>query len=40
MKYAFTRRFSMMPGSAHFNTMAEYRAWCEANMPEWLGYGR
>lgn len=23
-----------------FETMAEYRQWCEANLPEWLGYGR
>ena len=21
-----------------FATMAEYRAWCEANLPEYLGY--
>ena len=23
-----------------FDTMEEYRQWCEANLPEWLGYGR
>jgi hypothetical protein len=23
-----------------FGTMAEYRAWCEENLPSWLGYGR
>jgi hypothetical protein len=23
-----------------FETMADYRAWCEAHLPEWLGYGR
>jgi len=23
-----------------FDTMADYRAWCEANLPDWLGYGR
>lgn len=23
-----------------FETMAEYREWCEANLPRWLGYGR
>jgi hypothetical protein len=22
-----------------FNTMAEYRHWCEKNLPSWLGYG-
>jgi hypothetical protein len=23
-----------------FKTMAEYRRWCEMNVPSWLGYGR
>lgn len=23
-----------------FDTMAEYRLWCEENLPSWLGYGR
>jgi len=23
-----------------FDTMAEYREWCERNLPAWLGYGR
>jgi hypothetical protein len=23
-----------------FTTMAEYRAWCEEALPDWLGYGR
>jgi hypothetical protein len=23
-----------------FDTMAEYRQWCEDNLPDWLGYGR
>jgi hypothetical protein len=23
-----------------FNSMAEYRQWCEENLPSWLGYGR
>lgn len=23
-----------------FNTMQEYRDWCEHNVPAWLGYGR
>lgn len=23
-----------------FDTMAEYRRWCEENLPDWLGYGR
>ncbi len=27
-------------GYRSFNTMEEYRRWCEENLPEWLGYGR
>ena len=23
-----------------FDTMAQYRAWCEESLPPWLGYGR
>lgn len=23
-----------------FESMAEYRRWCEENLPSWLGYGR
>jgi hypothetical protein len=23
-----------------FNSLAEYRAWCEASLPEYLGYRR
>lgn len=23
-----------------FESMAEYRKWCEENLPSWLGYGR
>jgi hypothetical protein len=23
-----------------FETMADYRRWCEAALPRWLGYGR
>jgi hypothetical protein len=23
-----------------FNTMEEYRRWCEEKLPSWLGYGR
>jgi hypothetical protein len=22
------------------DTMEDYRRWCEANLPDWLGYGR
>jgi hypothetical protein len=23
-----------------FDSMEEYRRWCETNLPDWLGYGR
>lgn len=23
-----------------FDTLADYRRWCEENLPPWLGYGR
>lgn len=23
-----------------FDTMEQYRQWCEKNLPNWLGYGR
>ena len=23
-----------------FDTTADYRRWCEQNLPDWLGYGR
>ncbi|MCL2647588.1 MAG: hypothetical protein FWD61_11375 [Phycisphaerales bacterium] len=23
-----------------FESTAEYRQWCEENLPDWLGYGR
>ncbi|HEV3139248.1 MAG TPA: hypothetical protein VGY57_01965 [Vicinamibacterales bacterium] len=23
-----------------FDTMADYREWCERTLPSWLGYGR
>ena len=26
--------------SRSFDTMAEYREWCERELPDWLGYGR
>jgi hypothetical protein len=27
-------------GFRSFNTMEEYRRWCEENLPDWLGYSR
>lgn len=43
MKYAFIRTYKPVLDDAPFRafeTMIEYRAWCEANLPDWLGYGR
>ena len=27
-------------GYRSFETMADYRRWCEEHLPDWLGYGR
>ena len=27
-------------GFRAFDTLADYRAWCERQLPSWLGYGR
>ena len=27
-------------GYRSFDTMEDYRRWCEENLPPWLGYGR
>ena len=43
VKYAFIRTYKPVLDDADFrafDTMADYRAWCEANLPEWLGYRR
>ena len=43
MKYAFIKTYKPVMDDARFRsfeTMEEYRRWCEANLPEWLGYGR
>ena len=43
VKYAFIRTYKPVLDDAPFRafeTMIEYRAWCEANLPDWLGYGR
>lgn len=42
-KYAFIRTYKPGLDDAKFRsfeTTAEYRAWCEANLPSWLGYGQ
>ena len=43
MRYAFIRTYKPVMDDApyrSFDTMEEYRRWCEENLPEWLGYGR
>lgn len=43
MRYAFIRTHKPVLDDAPyraFDTMADYRKWCEENLPEWLGYGR
>ena len=42
-RYAFIRTYKPVlddAGFRSFDTTAAYRAWCEANLPVWLGYGR
>ena len=43
MRYAFIRTYKPVLDDASFrsfDTMEEYRDWCEKNLPDWLGYGR
>jgi hypothetical protein len=43
LRYAFIKTYKPVLDDApsrSFETMAEYRAWCEANLPRWLGYHR
>jgi hypothetical protein len=43
VKYGFIRTYKPVLDDAPFrafDTMSEYRSWCENNLPEWLGYGR
>ena len=42
-RYSFIKTYRPVLDDAEyrsFDTMAEYRKWCEENLPEWLGYGR
>jgi hypothetical protein len=42
-KYAFIKTYKPVMDDARFrafDTTADYRRWCEENLPEWLGYGR
>lgn len=43
MKYAFIKTYKPVLDDAPFrafDSMAEYRKWCEEHLPSWLGYGR
>ena len=43
MRYAFIHTYKPVLDDAEFrafDTMADYRRWCEENLPDWLGYGR
>jgi len=43
MRYAFIRTYKPVLDDASFrafDSMEQYRAWCEAHLPDWLGYGR
>lgn len=43
MRYAFIHTYKPVLDDAvyrSFDTMEEYRRWCEDNLPDWLGYGR
>jgi hypothetical protein len=42
LRYAYVRTYKPVLDDApyrSFGSTAEYRAWCAANLPEWLGYG-
>ncbi|MBI3360251.1 MAG: hypothetical protein HY023_03990 [Chloroflexi bacterium] len=42
-KYAFIKTYKPVLDDAEYRsweTTAEYREWCEKNLPSWLGYGR
>jgi hypothetical protein len=43
MRYAFIKTHKPVLDDApyrSFDTMEDYRRWCQDNLPEWLGYGR
>ena len=42
-RYAFIKTYKPVMDDADFrafDTMEEYRRWCAANLPRWLGYAR
>lgn len=43
MRYAFIKTYKPVLDDApfrSFETLKDYRRWCEENLPSWLGYGR
>jgi hypothetical protein len=43
LRYAFVRTYKPVLDDAPFRSfeqMADYRRWCETQLPSWLGYGR
>lgn len=43
MRYSFIHTYKPVLDDAPyraFDTMEDYRTWCETNLPDWLGYGR
>ncbi len=43
LRYAFIRTYRPVLDDAPFRSferMADYRHWCETQLPSWLGYGR
>jgi hypothetical protein len=43
MRYAFIRTYKPVLDDAPFrswDSTAQYRDWCESNLPDWLGYRR
>ncbi len=41
-RYSFIHTYKPVLDDAPFrafDTMADYRCWCEENLPDWLGYG-
>jgi hypothetical protein len=42
-RYSFIKTYKPVLDDARFrafDTMEDYRRWCEENLPDWLGYGR
>lgn len=43
LRYAFVKTYKPVMDDVpyrSFDTMADYRRWCESELPSWLGYGR